>query len=56
MVHLEMSWVLESIHMVVCNPMIGGYFDMMEYLAMIPSSLSDIVLCDRIEVHGNYLI
>ena len=46
MVHLEMIWVLESIHMVVCNPMIVGAFDMMESLVMMPSSLGDGVLCD----------
>ena len=36
MVHLEIIWVLESIHMVVFNPMIVGSFDMMEYLVMMP--------------------
>ena len=49
-------WVLESIHMVVCKPMIVGAFDMMEYLVMIPSSLGDGVLCDGIEFHGKYLV
>ena len=56
MVHLEIIWVLESIHMVVCKPMIVGSFDMMESLVMMPSSLSDGVLCDGLEVHGKYLV
>ena len=51
MVHLEMIWVLESIHKVVCKSMIVGAFDMMEYFVMIPSSLVYGVLCDGIEVH-----
>ena len=46
MVHLEMIWVLESIHMVVCKPIIVGDFDMVEYFVMVPSSLGDGVLCD----------
>lgn len=56
MVHLEMIWVLESIHMVVCKPMIVGAFDMIESLVMMPSSLGDGVLCDGLEVHGKYLV
>ena len=56
MVHLETIWVLESIHMVVCKPMIVGAFDMMEYLVMMPSSLGDGFLYDGLEVHGNYLV
>ena len=54
MVHLEIIWALEFIHMVVCNPMIVGAFDMMESLVMIPSSLGDGVLCDGLEFHGKY--
>ena len=56
MVHLEMIWALESIHMVVCKPMIVGAFDIMEYLVMILSSLAEGVLCDGIEVHGKYIV
>ena len=56
MVHLEMIWVLESIHMVVCKTMIVGAIDIMEYLVMIPSSLGDGFLCDGLEFHGNYLV
>ena len=44
MVHLEMIWVLESIHMVVCKPMIVGAFDMMEYLVMIPLAMESYVI------------
>ena len=39
-----------------CKPMIVGAFDMMDYLVIIPSSLSDGVLCDGIEVQGKYLV
>ena len=56
MVHLEMIWVLESIHMVVCKPMIVRAFDMMESLFMMPSSIGDGVLCDGLEFHGKYLV
>ena len=56
MVHLEMIWVLESIHTMVCKPMILGAFDMMEPLIVMPSSLGDGVLCDGLEVHGKYLV
>ena len=56
MVHLEMIWVLESIHMVVCKPIIVGAFDMMESLVMMPSSLGNGALCDGLEVHGKYLV
>ena len=51
MVNLEIIWVLESIHIVVCKPMIIGAFDMMEYLVMMLSSLGNEVLCDGIEFH-----
>ena len=56
MVHLEMIWVLESIHRVDCKPMIVGAFDMMEYLLMILSSLGDGFLCDGLEFHRKYLV
>ena len=55
MVHLEMIWVVESIHMAVCKPMIVGAFDIMESLVIIFSSLGDGVLCDGLEVHGKYI-
>ena len=56
MVHLEIIWVLESIHMVVCKAIIVGAFDMMEYLVIMPSSLGDRVLCDGIKVQGKYIV
>ena len=56
MLHLEIIWVLESIHMVVYKTMIVGSFDMMEYLVMIPSSLGDGVLCDGLGVNGKYIV
>ena len=56
MMHLEMIWVLEPIHMVVCKPMLVGVFDMMESLVMMPSSLGDGVLCDGLEVNVKYLV
>ena len=56
MVHLEMIWVLESIHMVVCKPMIVGAFDMMESLVTMPLSVGDGVLCNGLEVHGKHPI
>ena len=56
MVHLEMIWVMESIHMMVSKPMIIRAFDMMENLGMMPSSLGYGVLCDGIEVHAKYFV
>ena len=42
--------------MVVCNGMIVGSFDMMEYLVMMTSSLGDGILFDGLEVHGKYVV
>ena len=56
MVHLEMIWVLEPIHMVIWKPMIVGAFDMMEYLVMTPSSLGDRFLCYGLEIYGKYIV